>query len=152
MKPNGFVRAASTTSHTSMCIRSHISASSLTSPMFTARKVFSSSLTISATRVELTGTIVSIAVPYSAAGELGAVRREAADHLRHVVGLERRVARIDALGRERQEEVLARLQAVRLEQRLHDLLGRPRIGRGLEARRARRDAGASAIASTADTM
>ena len=32
-------------------IRSHINASSLTSPMFTARNVFSSSLTISATRV-----------------------------------------------------------------------------------------------------
>ena len=46
-----------------MFIRSHISASSLTSPMLTARNVFSSSLTISATRVELTGTIVSIAVP-----------------------------------------------------------------------------------------
>ncbi len=63
MKPNGFVFAASTTSQTSMFIRSHISASSLTRPMFTARNVFSSSLTISATRVELTGTIVSIAVP-----------------------------------------------------------------------------------------
>jgi hypothetical protein len=67
MKPNGFVFAASTTSHTSMFIRSHISASSLTRPMFTARNVFSSSFTISATRVELTGTIVSMAVPYSAA-------------------------------------------------------------------------------------
>jgi hypothetical protein len=66
MKPNGFVFAASTTSHTSMFILSHISASSLTSPMLTARNVFSSSFTISATRVELTGTSVSIADPYSA--------------------------------------------------------------------------------------
>ncbi len=33
--------------------------------MLTARNVFSSSFTISATRVELTGTIVSIAEPYS---------------------------------------------------------------------------------------
>ena len=63
MKPNGLVFAASTTSQTSMFIRSHMSASSLTSPMFTARKVFSSSFTISATRVELTGTIVSMADP-----------------------------------------------------------------------------------------
>ena len=61
MNPNGLVFAASTTSQTSMFIRSHISASSLTRPMFTARNVFSSSFTISATRVELTGTIVSIA-------------------------------------------------------------------------------------------
>ena len=67
MNPNGFVFAASTTSHTSMCIRSHISASSLTRPMFTARNVFSSSFTISATRVELTRTIVVMAVPYSSA-------------------------------------------------------------------------------------
>ncbi len=63
MKPNGLVFAASTTSQTSMFILSHISASSLTSPMLTARNVFSSSFTISATRVELTGTIVSIAEP-----------------------------------------------------------------------------------------
>ena len=67
MKPNGLVLAASTTSQTLMFIRSHISASSLTRPMFTARNVFSSSFTISATRVELTGTIVWIAVPYSSA-------------------------------------------------------------------------------------
>ena len=61
MKPNGFVAAASTTSHTSMPRRSHISASSFTMPMFTARNVFSSSFTISATRGELTGTTVAIA-------------------------------------------------------------------------------------------
>ena len=48
MKPNGLVFAASITSHTSMPIRWHMSASSLTMPMFTARKVFSSSFTISA--------------------------------------------------------------------------------------------------------
>src|SRR6185295_10580202 len=66
MKPNGLVFAASTTSHTSIPIRSHISASSFTRPMLTARNVFSSSLTISATFVELTGTIVSIAAAYSA--------------------------------------------------------------------------------------
>ena len=63
MKPNGLVAAASITSHTSMPMRSHISASSFTRPMLTMRKVFSSSFTISATRVELTGTMVSMAVP-----------------------------------------------------------------------------------------
>ena len=61
MKPNGLVAAAFTTSHTSMPMRSHISASSLTMPMLTARNVFSSSFTISATRGELTGTMVLIA-------------------------------------------------------------------------------------------
>ena len=63
MKPKGLVLAASITSQTSMPSRSHISASSLTRPMLTARKVFSSSFTISATRVELTGTMVSMMVP-----------------------------------------------------------------------------------------
>ena len=52
MKPNGFVSAASMTSQTSMSRLRHISASSFTIPMFTARNVFSSSLTISATRVD----------------------------------------------------------------------------------------------------
>ena len=132
MKPNGFVLAASTTSQTSMSILSHISASSLTRPMLTARNVFSSSLTISATRVELTGTIVSIADAVERAGELRAVRRQAADHLRHVVRLEVRVARIDALGREREEEVDAGLEPGRFEHRLHDFVGRAGIGRRLE--------------------
>jgi hypothetical protein len=61
MKPNGLVAAALTTSQTSMPSRSHMSASSFTIPMFTARNVFSSSLTISATRGELTGTTVATA-------------------------------------------------------------------------------------------
>ena len=64
--------------------------------------------------------------------ELRAVRGEAADHLRDVVGLERRVARIDALGREREEEVDAGLEPGRFEQRLHHFVGRARIGRRLE--------------------
>ena len=58
MNPNGFVEAAPMTSHTSIPMRSHMSASSFTSPMLIIRKVFSSSLTISATCVELTGTTV----------------------------------------------------------------------------------------------
>jgi hypothetical protein len=44
-------------------MRWHINASSLTRPILTARKVFSSSLTISATLGELTGTTVSITWP-----------------------------------------------------------------------------------------
>ena len=48
MKPNGFVAAASTTSQTSMPIRSQSCASSLTSAMLTERKMFSSSFVSSA--------------------------------------------------------------------------------------------------------
>ena len=48
MNPNGLVAAASMTSHTSRPIRSHSSASWLTNAMFTLRKMFSSSLAISA--------------------------------------------------------------------------------------------------------
>src|SRR5436305_1057828 len=54
MKPNGFVFAASMTSQTSMSSLWHIWAISFTSPMFTARNVFSSSFTISATRAQVT--------------------------------------------------------------------------------------------------
>ncbi len=61
MKPNGLVAAASITSQTLMPMRSHISAISFTRPMLIMRKVFSSSFTISATCVELTGTTVSSA-------------------------------------------------------------------------------------------
>ena len=46
-----------------MPMRAHISASSFTRPMLTARKVFSSSFTISATRVEVTGTMVVMTLP-----------------------------------------------------------------------------------------
>src|SRR5205809_6308202 len=66
MNPNGFVLAASITSQTSMSILWHINAISLTNPMLTARKVFSSSLTISATRVELTGTTRETTAAYNA--------------------------------------------------------------------------------------
>src|SRR5438093_5614571 len=66
MNPNGLVLAASTTSQTSISSFSHIRAISFTSPMFTARNVFSSSFTISATRGEFTITTRSIADEYSA--------------------------------------------------------------------------------------
>ena len=48
MNPNGFVAAASTTSQTSMPIRSQSCASSFTSAMLTERKMFSSSFVSSA--------------------------------------------------------------------------------------------------------
>ena len=59
MNPNGFVAAASTTSQTSIPIRSQSCASSLTSAMLTERKMFSSSLLSSATSGEETSTTSS---------------------------------------------------------------------------------------------
>ena len=59
MKPYGFVAAASTTSQTSMPMRSQRIASSLTSAMFTERKMFSSSLVSSAASGVETGTTSS---------------------------------------------------------------------------------------------
>ena len=61
MNPNGLVAAASTTSQTSMPIRSHSWASSLTSAMFTERKMFSSSFESSAASGEETAWTSSIA-------------------------------------------------------------------------------------------
>ena len=61
MKPNGLVAAASMTSQTSTPSLSQTMAISLTSPMFTLRKVFSRSLTSSAASGEETGTSVSMA-------------------------------------------------------------------------------------------
>jgi hypothetical protein len=59
MKPKGFVPAASTTSHTSIPIRSQSWASSLTSAMLTDRKMFSRSFVSSAISGEETSTISS---------------------------------------------------------------------------------------------
>ena len=59
MKPNGFVPAARTTSHTSTSIASRITLSSFTSAMFTARKMFSSSFADSATSALETSTTSS---------------------------------------------------------------------------------------------
>ena len=67
MKPNGFVAAASTTSQTSIPIRSQSCASSLTSAMLTERKMFSSSFVSSADSGEETRWTVSTARPYSSA-------------------------------------------------------------------------------------
>ena len=101
--------------------------------MLTARNVFSSSLTISATRVELTGTIVSID---AAVERRRRAARTPASTPPTTFGMLRvwnvRVARIDALGREREEEIDAGLEAVRFEHRLDDFVGRAGIGRRLE--------------------
>ena len=59
MKPNGFVAAASMTSQTSIPTSWQTIAISLTSAMFTWRKVFSSSFASSAARQDETGTTLS---------------------------------------------------------------------------------------------
>ena len=59
MKPNGLVAAASITSQMSMPMRALSIFSSFTSAMLTQRKMFSSSLAISAARVVLTGTTLA---------------------------------------------------------------------------------------------
>ena len=66
MNPNGFVFAASITSHISISIAEYTVLSSFTRAMFTPRKMFSSSFVASAARHEDTGTRVLIAIPYSA--------------------------------------------------------------------------------------
>ena len=63
MNPNGFVAAASTTSQTSISIRSQSCASSLTSAMLTERKMFSSSFVSSAASGDETRWTCSIAPP-----------------------------------------------------------------------------------------
>jgi hypothetical protein len=65
MNPNGFVPAASMTSHTSTPSLSQTIAISFTMAMFTARKVFSRSFTSSAVSVDETGTTVSMHAEYS---------------------------------------------------------------------------------------
>ena len=67
MKPKGFVAAASTTSQTSIPIRSQSCASSLTSAMLTERKMFSRSLVSSAASGEDTRCTSSTTAAYSAA-------------------------------------------------------------------------------------
>ena len=81
------------------------------SAMFTQRKMFSSSLVISAARVEETGTTVSMKRAYMATACSVHAGGDAADDLRRVLRLVDRVARVDALGREREVEVRAHLQA-----------------------------------------
>src|SRR6185312_16123329 len=65
MNPNGFVAAASITSHTLTPNLSQITAISLTRPMLIMRNVFSSSLVSSAASGELTGTTSSMNSSYT---------------------------------------------------------------------------------------
>ena len=66
MKPKGLVAAPSIISQMSRPMRRQSCFSSFTSAMFTQRKIFSSSFTISAARVELTGTTFETICAYNA--------------------------------------------------------------------------------------
>ncbi len=67
MKPNGFVAAASITSHGSTPIFRHAKASSLARAIFTLRNVFSSNFAVSATRGLDTSNTRAVTCRYSAA-------------------------------------------------------------------------------------
>ena len=80
--------------------------SSLTSAMLTERKMFSSSFDSSAASGEPTRTIVSQTSGVERLGVVAAGLREAADDLRRGAQREVGAAGVDALGREREVEVL----------------------------------------------
>ena len=105
MKPNGFVAAASITSHTSMPIRSQSCASSLTSAMFTDAEDVLQQLR------QLGGLGRGDAVDRVDRAAVEGGRRvcprlgDAADDLGDVLRRPVPTSRVDALGRERQVEV-----------------------------------------------
>ena len=111
MKPYGLVAAASITSQMSIPIRSVSSASSLTSAMFTARKMFSSSFVSSATSGVDDAHDLAADEPVELLGAVAAGLGQPADHLRRVRERVVGAARVDALGREREVEVDAGAQA-----------------------------------------
>src|SRR5229473_2252659 len=122
MKPNGFVAAASITSHGSTPIVRQATASSLASAMFTLRNVFSSSLAVSATRGLEASNTEPVIARYSTA----------TNHLRDVCGGEPPVARVYSLRREGEEEVAADNPAAGFEPRKNDLFGGAGERRALE--------------------
>ena len=111
-----------------MPMRSHISAISFTRPMLIMRKVFSSSFTISATRVELTGITVSSACWIKQRTNLSTCRRYAADYFGNVRGLKLWIAWIHALRRETEEKILAYAQVRFLQLWQNQLVRGARVG------------------------
>ncbi len=132
MNPNGFVLAARITSHTSMFIRSHNSAISFTSAMFTLRKIFSSSLVISAARALDT---ISTGAPMrfsSSAARCVARSFTPPTTLGVLIGVELRVAGIDPFGAEGQIEIDVQLQTRSFQDRQHHFIGGAGIRRALQ--------------------
>jgi hypothetical protein len=84
-----------------------------------------------ARRRRLDDLVAELAVEHR--GSLGAGRRDPADNLRGVADPVVRVAGVDALRGERQREVTPGVQSrPLLEQRTHHLVGRARVGGGLQ--------------------
>ena len=132
MNPYGLVDAASTTSQMSIPIRSARIAISLTSAMLTERKMFSSSFVSSAASGLDTRTICVAHPAVQRRGAVGALAGHPADHLRRVAQRVVGPPGIDALGRERDVQVVADAQPGLLEQRHEPLARRAGIGRRLE--------------------
>ena len=132
MKPYGLVAAASTTSQTSMPIRSQRIASSLTSAMFTERKMFSSSLVSSADSGVETATTSSQTSLVELDGPAQALVGQPADDLGRVAQRVVGAARVDPLGREGEEEVAPGRQAGLLQQRGEALARGAGVGGRLE--------------------
>ena len=132
MNPNGLVAAASITSQVSRPSRPHMMATSLTRPMFTARKVFSSSFTISAVSVDETGMTLSMNLPYraTACSRLSGL----APPITLGVFLVKNFVLPGSTrsGRERQEEVPIQLQAGALQLGQQHLAGEAGEGRALQ--------------------
>lgn len=104
MNPNGLVAAASMTSQMSMPIRSHIIAISLINAMLTLRKVFSSSLDISATfGVEAKHDLLHVFGIQGGAERQAGLGRSADDFWR-IKRVKARIGRIDAFRREAEEK------------------------------------------------
>ena len=132
MKPNGFVAAASMTSQTFTPSLSHTIAISFDEPdVHGAERV-----------LEQLHQLRGLGAGHRDDGvdarrverrrDLGARRRQSADHLRRVLRVPLRVARIDAFRAERQEHVAPQDQALLLEARLQHLPRRSRIRGALQ--------------------
>ena len=109
-----------------------MSASSFASAMLTARKVFSCSFAVSATIGLETGTTSSTICRYRSSVRRRHSSVTPATSFGVVLIVAVLVARVDALGRVAEEDVLADHGPGRLEDRLDDLVRRPRVGRRLE--------------------
>jgi len=120
------------TSHTSIPMRSASIASSLTSAMFTERKMFSSSLVSSAAagRAHPDDRVADARV--QRLRTVTARLRQPADHLRRGTRREVGPARVHALGRERDVKAAPRSHAGLLEDRNKPLACRAGVRRGLQ--------------------
>ena len=133
MKPNGFVAAASTTSQMSIPIRSQRIGELVDErDVDRAEDVLEQLRQLGRLRARELVDRVDRA-PVELGGPARALGRDPAEHLRRRLRRPVLAARVDALGRHREEEALARAQAASLlEDRLEHLARRARPRRRLE--------------------